>query len=169
MSEVTTIPALDLNRYLGRWHEICRLPLRWEDEAATDITATYSLNEDGKIRVDNRCFDKDGKPTRALGEATPVDRTNARLKVTFLPKGLRWLPFTDGDYWVLKLDPDYQVSLVGTPNRKHLWLLARDVSLPPEIVDAYLSEARHQGFDLAELITPQHTGRFVTDDMLAND
>lgn len=169
MSVIETIHSLDLNRYLGRWHEICRLPLRWEDEAATDITATYSLKEDGKIRVDNRCFDKDGQATRALGEATPVDGTNARLKVTFLPKGLRWLPFTDGDYWVLKLDPGYQVSLVGTPNRKHLWLLSRDFSLPPEIRGAYLAEAQRQGFDLAELITPLNTGRVVTDEMLANE
>jgi apolipoprotein D and lipocalin family protein len=169
MSVIETIPTLDLNRYLGRWHEICRLPLRWEDEAATDITATYSLNEDGKVRVDNRCFDKDGKPTQALGEATPVDGTNTRLKVTFLPKGLRWLPFTDGDYWVIKLDPGYRVSLVGTPNRKHLWLLSRDVSLPAEIRGAYLAEAQRQGFDLADLITPQRTGRVVTDEMLANE
>ncbi len=169
MSVIETIPTLDLNRYLGRWHEICRLPLRWEDEAATDITATYSLNEDGKVRVDNRCFDKDGKPTQALGEATPVDGTNTRLKVTFLPKGLRWLPFTDGDYWVLKLDPGYRVSLVATPNRKHLGLLSRDISLPPEIRGAYLAEAQRQGFDLADLITPQRTGRVVTDEMLANE
>jgi apolipoprotein D and lipocalin family protein len=30
-----------LDRYLGRWYEICRRLLKWEDETATDITATY--------------------------------------------------------------------------------------------------------------------------------
>ncbi|HWK63571.1 MAG TPA: lipocalin family protein [Rhizobiaceae bacterium] len=43
MTDVAAVPRLDLNRYLGRWYEICRLPLRWEDETATDITANYSL------------------------------------------------------------------------------------------------------------------------------
>ncbi|HEV2503739.1 MAG TPA: lipocalin family protein [Mesorhizobium sp.] len=168
MSDVTAVPMLDLKRYLGRWYEICRQPIKWEDEAATDITATYSLSDDGKVRVDNRCFDKEGKPARALGEATPVDGSNSRLKVTFLPKSLRWLPFTSGDYWVLKLDPGYDVALVGTPNHKYLWLLARAPSLPQETRDEYLAEAKRQGFKLAGLIMPQHTGREVTDAMLAD-
>ncbi|RVK86774.1 hypothetical protein CN153_08015, partial [Sinorhizobium meliloti] len=81
MGEVTAIPRLDLNRYLGRWYEIVRLPLKYEEDAATDITADYSLDNDGKIRVDNRCFDNNNRPKQALGQAEPVDATNAKLKV----------------------------------------------------------------------------------------
>lgn len=168
MIDVSAVPRVDLDRYLGRWHEICRLPLMWEDETATDITATYSLTESGAVRVDNRCFNGEGQPTQAIGEAKPVDEANARLKVSFLPKFIRWIPFTDGDYWILKLDPDYRVALVGTPDRKHLWLLAREASLPEATVHEYLAEARRQGFDLKDLITPGHTGRDVTDALLAN-
>lgn len=166
MTDVTAIPNLDLNRYLGRWYEIVRLPLKYEDEAATDISAHYSFNDNGAVRVDNRCFDKDKQPSQAIGEAKPIDDTNAKLKVNFLPAGLRWLPFTDGDYWVLKIDADYRVALVGTPDRKFLWVLARERSIPTATLDEYLSEARRQGFDLAKLITPHHTGRDVTDAML---
>jgi apolipoprotein D and lipocalin family protein len=166
MNDVTAIPQLDLNRYLGRWYEICRLPLRWEDETATDITATYSLNGDGSVRVDNRCFDKEEKAVQAVGEATPVDVSNSRLKVTFLPIFARWIPFTKGDYWVLRIDPDYQTALVGTPDRKYLWVLAREPNVLDERKWEYLEEARMQGFDLAKLITPRHTGREVTDAML---
>ena len=164
---VTAIPSLDLNRYLGKWYELCRLPLKYEDETATDITARYSLNDSGTIRVDNRCFDKDGEPSQAIGEAVPVDEGKSRLRVTFLPKFIRWIPFTSGDYWVLKLDPDYRVSLVGTPDRKDLWLLARSPDLAPDIREAFLAEARRQGFDLSRLIVPRHTGREVTDAMVA--
>lgn len=167
MTAVTAVPALDLNRYLGRWYEVCRLPLKWEDETATDITANYALNAKGTVRVDNRCFDAQGKPAQAIGEATPVDGTNARLKVTFLPKALRWLPFTSGDYWVLKLDPQYRHALVGTPNRRYLWLLSREPSLSQKTRSVYLGEAERQGFDLAALITPRHTGREVTDATIA--
>ena len=83
--------------YLGLWFEIGRLPLKWEDDAATDVTAGYSLNDDGTVRVDNRCFDKDGKPTQAMGKAEVVEGEVGQLEVSFLPEGLRWIPFTKGD------------------------------------------------------------------------
>ncbi len=165
-NNVTPVSNLDLQRYLGRWYEICRLPLKWEDVNATDITASYSLTRKGTVRVDNRCFNDEGKPSQSIGEAKPVDVTNARLKVTFLPEFLRWVPFTSGDYWVLKIDPDYGTALVGTPDRHNLWVLSRLPNLPQETLERYLSEAREQGFDLTDLITPRHTGREITDAMI---
>jgi apolipoprotein D and lipocalin family protein len=169
MTEVIAVPRVELNRYLGRWYEICRRPLKWEDEMAADITATYSLNDDGSVRVDNRCFDEDGKAAQAIGQAKPIDATNSRLEVTFLPRFIRWLPFTRGDYWILKLDPDYQVALVGSPDQKYLWLLARGPSVDSAIREEYLAEARLQGFDLSELIVAQHSGLEVTDEMIKRD
>ncbi|MGQ2905800.1 MAG: lipocalin family protein [Neoaquamicrobium sediminum] len=163
---VAAIPSLDLERYLGQWYEICRLPLKYEDETATDITARYSLNDSGSVRIDNRCFDEDGNPSQAVGEAIPVDEGGSRLKVTFLPKVIRWIPFTSGDYWVLKLADDYSVSLVGTPDHRYLWLLSRTPSLDADTRAEYLAEAERQGFDLTALIVPRHTGRVVTDDMV---
>ena len=166
MSQVTAIPHLDLNRYLGRWYEICRLPMKWEDEAATDITAHYSINDAGKVRVDNRCFDGEQQPAQAIGEASAVDESNSKLKVTFLPKALRWLPFTDGDYWVLKIDEEYRTALVGSPDGKYLWVLSREPHVDRDVVSEYLATARTMGFDLSPLITPLHTGREVTDEMV---
>jgi len=166
MTDVVAVPSVDLRRYLGRWYEICRLPLKWEDETATDITASYSFNDAGKVRVDNRCFDAEGKPTRAVGLARPVDGTNSRLKVTFLPKYLRWIPFSDGDYWILKLDPQYRVALIGGPDRKNLWVLSREPLLDDVTLRDYLAEASRQGFDLSMLITARHTGREVTGAMV---
>lgn len=162
-NDVATVARLDLDRYLGTWFEICRLPLKWEDADASDITASYTLADDGKIGVENRCIGADGKPDRAIGVAVPQDATNARLKVSFLTQYLRWIPFTEGDYWVLAVAPDYSVALVGTPDRKHLWLLARSAALPADVVDNYLAVARSQGFDLDRLITPRQSGQTVPD------
>lgn len=159
--DVVPVHHVELERYLGTWFEICRLPLKWEDAEAQDITATYSVEADGKLRVENRCIDKNGEPDRAVGVAIPQDTTNAKLKVSFLPQYLRWVPFTEGDYWVLAIAPDYSVALVGTPDRKHLWLLARDASPSSDIVDNYLAVARAQGFDLDSLITPRQSGKGV--------
>lgn len=158
---VNTVSHVDLDRYLGTWFEICRLPLKWEPQGARDVTATYGLNDDGSIRVDNRCLDEDGKPTQAIGQAKPVDDSNARLTVSFLPEYLRWIPFTKGDYWIIRLAEDYGVSLVGTPDRKNLWLLARRHDLPEAARADYLATARAEGFDLSALITPQQSGAVV--------
>ncbi len=155
--DVIAVPALDLQRYLGTWYEIARLPMRHEPANATDVSAGYSLDEEGKVRVQNRCR-VDGKVEESIGQATPVDSGNAKLEVTFLPEGLRWIPFTKGDYWVLKLDPDYQVALVGTPDRHYLWLLARQPQLDAASRLLFLEEARRQGFDLSKLIDTPHTG-----------
>src|SRR5690606_35739673 len=112
--EVRSVAALDLLRYLGLWYEIGRLPLRFEADDARDVTAEYSLNDDGTVQVDNRCLDEDGKPTQALGQAVPDEEHPGRLRVTFLPEGLRWIPFTRADYWVLRVDEEYRHALVGT-------------------------------------------------------
>lgn len=159
--------ALDLNRYVGTWYEIARLPLKWEDATATNITATYSLQDNGKIRVDNRSFDHEGNPDQAIAEATPVEGEPGQLTVDFLPKFIRWIPLTSGDYWVLKIDADYQVALVGTPDHINLWVLAREPHIEDAVLQKYLAEARDQGFDLTSLIRPSHDGRTVTDEMVA--
>ncbi|MBB4594135.1 apolipoprotein D and lipocalin family protein [Xanthomonas arboricola] len=157
--DLTTVPSLDLNRYLGTWYEIARLPIRFEDADCTDVSAHYSLQDDGSVRVQNRCLTAAGELEEAVGEARAIDDTHGRLEVTFLPEGLRWIPFTKGDYWVMRIDPEYTAALVGSPDRKYLWLLARLPQLDENIAQAYLAQAREQGFDLARLIHTPHTGR----------
>lgn len=158
-SEPRTVASLDLHRYLGTWYEIARLPERHEPADHTDISATYSLNDDGSVRVDNRAFNGRGEPEQAVGEARVVEGSgNAKLDVTFLPHGLRWIPFTRGDYWVLRVDDDYRTALVGTRNRKHLWLLARTPTIDPATRRAFLDTALQEGYDLAALITTPHHG-----------
>lgn len=152
-----TVPSVDLQRYLGTWYEIARLPMRHEPPDYRDITATYSLQEDGKVRVANRAIDGDGERQEAIGEATPVRGShNSKLEVSFLPEGMRWIPFTKGDYWILRLDPEYRVALVGSPDRKYLWLLAREPRVDSATRLEYLATAQAQGYELDELIdTPQ--------------
>ena len=165
-SAVTSVGSLDLNRYSGLWYEVGRLPLKWEDADASDITAEYTPEDDGSVRVDNRCIDKDGAPSQSIGRATPVNGQAGRLQVSFVPKFLGWIPFTKGDYWVLKIDDAYSVALVGTPDQKNLWLLAREPRIDNATEAAYLAEATRQGFDLGKWITPRQSGRRVTDDLL---
>lgn len=160
MSVPATAPSVDLPRYLGVWYEIARLPMRHEKADYTDITATYTLDDHGKVRVRNRALDGDGELQESIGEAVPVEGSgNAKLEVTFLPEGLRWIPFTKGDYWVLRVDPDYRTALVGDPDRKFLWLLHREPKIDAALREEFLRTARDQGYDLAGLIDTPQTGK----------
>ncbi len=157
-STVRTVPAVDLNRYVGTWYEVARYPNRFEDGSrldCTDVTATYTLRPDGQIGVVNRCRNAaDGEETAARGTAYAVAGAGgAKLRVSFF-----W-PFY-GDYWVLGLAPDYSWAVVGDPARNYLWVLARTPALPPATFEAAVASARAQGFDAARLKrTAQSTAR----------
>ena len=86
LPELKTVPAVDLARYMGTWYEIARLPMRHEPREATDISATYALQEDGSVEVCNR-MRLDGEVDEAVGRATANDARGSRLEVTFLPEG----------------------------------------------------------------------------------
>ena len=155
----TTAAHVDLQRYLGIWYEIARKPMRHEDATARDITATYSFDESGAVCVVNACLNAEGEVEVSTGLATPIDASNARLEVSFLPEGLRWIPFAKGDYWILRVDDAYQTALVGDPDRKYLWLLHRQPKMDAASKAAWLEFARAQGYTLDDLVHPQQSGQ----------
>jgi apolipoprotein D and lipocalin family protein len=138
------VPHVELEKYLGKWYEIAHLPAKFQD-GCSETTATYTLSKNGSISVLNECRRK-GKVTRAKGKAKVVDKTTgAKLKVTFF-----W-PFY-GDYWILKLGNDYDYSVVGTPNRKYLWILSRTPQMDNELFSQLTEFAKSNGFDVGNLI-----------------
>lgn len=152
------VPSVDLERYSGVWYEIARLPNRFEEKCAGDVTATYSLKSKNRLKVVNQCRKRDGKMSKAEGEAKLKDKDgpNSRLKVRFAPAFLSWLPFVWGDYQIMELAPDYSYALVGDPGRKYLWILARSPELNEATMAKLKQAATDQGFDLSELIMTKH-------------
>lgn len=141
-----TVEQVDLKRYMGNWHEIARLPNRFQN-GCIGSNATYSLRDDGEVDVINSCRDANsGKIRQARGRAWVVDQAgNARLKVSFF-----W-PFR-GDYWIIDLGPDYEFAVVGTPDRKYLWILGRSKVMSDETYAAILQRAEKQEFDVKNLL-----------------
>ena len=152
-----TVQQVDLVKYSGTWYEIARFPMYFQRKCASDVTATYGTLSNGNVSVLNQCRQADGEMMSSTGEASAVNSTNTKLKVSFLPQGLRWIPFTNGDYWVLKLDENYQTALVGGSNRKYLWILSRTPNLDEKTYQAYVAAAKHQGFDVSKLERTVHT------------
>ncbi len=151
-----TVARTDLQRYSGRWFEIARLPMHLQSDDCTDLIVDYTLQPGNRMLVRNECLLPDGRICISHGVAWPKDGTHARLRVSYMREGLRWLPFTARRRWILRLDHDYTMSLVGTPGRRRLWLLARTRTPDPAMRDDFLAYAASIGFDLTALIHTQH-------------
>lgn len=146
---VNTVPHVDLDRYLGRWYEVARLPNRFQKQCVADVTADYQRLEEGKIQVINRCLTGNGEIDEAEGVARVVDKaTNAKLEVSFVSL-FGWQLFW-GDYWIIGLAEDYSYAVIGTPGRKYGWVLSRTPQLSEE-----------QWVEAAQLLT--ESGYHLTD------
>lgn len=123
-SVITTVDSVDLNKYIGTWYEIAKIPNFFQDHCIKNTTANYKIDEDGDIIVLNSCIDEDGENDDAEGSAKVVDKkSNSKLEVSFVSfLGIR--PFW-GDYWILGLDDNYSYAVIGTPSRKYGWILSR--------------------------------------------
>ncbi len=144
---VRPVTSFDINRYLGQWYEIARLDHSFE-RSMSDVNATYQLQNDGSIKVINRGYDTQRQGWKeAVGRALFIgDSNTASLKVSFFG------PFYGG-YHVIALDKEhYRWSLVAGPDRNYLWILARDRTLPAEVREQLVSQAKALGFATDELI-----------------
>lgn len=155
---VRTVDAVDLDRYVGEWFEIARVPNRFQRSCTGDVRASYARRLDGRIDVVNTCRGADGGLIDAHGVARIVDaRTSAKLKVRFAPAVLSFLPFVWGDYWIIGLADDYSWAVVGSPDRAYLWILARSATMETARLDAARTAARANGFDTGRLVMTPHT------------
>ncbi len=148
---VRSVPALDMGRYAGQWHEIAHLPVSFQKKCVGDITATYALRADGRISVHNACRTGDGERIAAEGVARPVEGEPGQLQVRFVPDWLAWVPLVWADYWVIALDPDYQWAVVGDPDRKYLWILSRSPTMDKALFASLKARAEAMGYELAPL------------------
>lgn len=144
---ITAVSDFELDRYLGTWYEIARLDHKFERDL-DKVSATYTLNDDGTVRVENKGISKSsGKEKTAVGRAKFVgDQDQAHLKVSFFG------PFY-GSYVVFELDKDdYQYALVAGPSRKYLWILSRTKTVSNEKFQSLMEIARENGYDTDLLI-----------------
>jgi len=151
------IESLAVPRYMGTWYEIAKFPNKFQKDCVGDTTASYQLNEDGRVEVVNRCRTADGKMDIAEGVARQLGgATSPKLKVRFAPAVLSFIPMVWGDYWVIDLDKQYQLSAVSEPKREYLWILSRTPQVAPADYDALLARLAAQGLDVSRLErTPQ--------------
>jgi apolipoprotein D and lipocalin family protein len=142
----SAVSPFQKDRYLGKWYEIARMDFKFEKDLA-QVTADYSLNQNGSIRVDNKGFNVKKKEWKeSIGKAKFVkDHDIARLKVSFFG------PFYSG-YNVIAIDPEYKFALVAGNSLKYLWILSREKSIPESVKTAYLKQAKDLGYQVENLV-----------------
>jgi apolipoprotein D and lipocalin family protein len=158
---LSVVQSVDLIRYAGTWYEIVRLPNWFQKQCTGDVTATYTLLDDGTIKVVNSCQKVSGQIEKAEGLAKQADKNgpSTKLKVRFAPRILSFLPFVWGDYWIIDLADDYSYVAVGDPDRKYLWVLSRTPVMCDSVLQDILDRVKQKGYDLTGLIRTQQTLR----------
>lgn len=141
------VQNFDVNQYEGTWYELYRLDHPFE-RGLTHVTAKYTLEEDGSVKVENEGFKEDGSRSFIVGRAEfQGDPTVGSLKVSFFG------PFFSG-YHIIALDQEnYDYAMVAGGNFDYLWILSRTPDLDPTIVDSLLDQAEAGGYVLTDLIT----------------
>lgn len=146
-----TAGPVDLDRYSGTWYEIASLPASFQ-EGCVATTATYEKTFDGTIEVTNRCLHESfrGREREAKGTARldPLHPDGSRLFVSFFP-------FTEGSYWVLALDAGYRWSVVGSPDRRYLWILSRTPTMSKSQYETLKAKAERLGYPVSKLVLTQ--------------
>lgn len=144
---VEPVTGFELSRYLGTWHEIARLDHGFE-RGLTQVTAEYSLREDGGVKVLNSGYNAEERQRQtAEGKAYFIGRPDeGRLKVSFFG------PFY-GAYNIIALDKAaYRYAMIAGPNTDYLWILARSPSLDGAVLQSLVEKARGLGFPTQDLI-----------------
>lgn len=147
---------VELQPYLGQWYEYGRYEAPFQ-KGCEAVTATYSLRDDGRIKVVNACRKGavDGKYDQSTGRAKIVEGSNgAKLKVSFF--GPFW-----GDYWVLDHGPVgedglYQWSIVGEPSGRYLWMLTREARPNADLAALLEERVRALGYDWSLVRMTKH-------------
>jgi apolipoprotein D and lipocalin family protein len=149
--KVNPVTNFQADKYLGKWYEIARLDY-YHEKGLNQVTATYSLRDDGGIKVLNRGYlSEKGRWRESEGKAYFVeDKNTGYLKVSFFG------PFYSS-YVIFDLDPSYQYSLVTGSNKSYLWILARTPTISGEVKASLLAKAAALGFDTNKLLYVEQT------------
>jgi apolipoprotein D and lipocalin family protein len=149
---LTSVRWLDLERFTGKWYELARYPNWFQHDYHSDVTAVYTL-EGEALNMLHSWRGAEGHKRVLKGIARVVDPvTRAKFKVNFFK------PYS-GKYWVIDLGQEYEYSVIGEPERKYLWVFARQPVLEQRTYMTILENIRVSGYDPAYLRVTRHSLR----------
>ncbi len=138
---------VDLERFMGDWYVIGFIPIAlpfFSEREAHNGVESYRLADDGIIETTYTFRDGafDGPERRFTPKGWVHDaNTNAEWRMQFV-----W-PF-EAAYLIVYLDPDYHRTIVGVPDRDHIWIMSRDPQIEEAEYLKLLDRAATLGYDV---------------------
>lgn len=150
-TKLPTAKKVEVSRYVGKWFAHYSLPQFFTRKCRAQ-TAEYEVIDAKTISVLNTCLKAKGVTT-IEGQAVVTNPSdNSELIVTFNNFFTR-LFRVKGDYNIIKLDANYEYVLIGSNDRKSLWLMSRtERAIPADVKDTYFKLAQELGFNTADLV-----------------
>lgn len=144
-----TADDLVLDALMGTWHEVARLPLRFENNCVA-TSFFFSRTAVDSIRVESLCWYKHlhGPMRKGVSKGYVKDMAYpGELMVQFMG------PFSY-PYNVIYVDKNYRFALLGSPDRKYLWILSRVMQPSEDQMAMLVKQAEVNGFDSSAFIYP---------------
>ncbi len=144
--------AINLDSYMGDWYEMARKPAFFQNNCKSS-KATYIIEyKDGKpvIKVINSCIKNNGKTSSIEGKA--IIKSGRALSVKF---SIFMNIFNKPNYEIIFIDIEYKVAIIGSPDKKYLWILSREI-LPRDKTIFLLDIAKERGFDISDIIFDEY-------------
>ena len=140
--DVSTVPYLDLPKYMGRWYIISHVPNRAE-KGKVGTSDSYEKRADGRIDVifsyRKKSLTAPEKHEKAVARVVnPGTHAQWRVKQSWL---------STEDYAVLELDPEYRWSVVAASGGKLVWVLSRTPSLDDKDYSEAMQRLTQRGID----------------------
>jgi len=143
---------LDLHKYQGKWYEHRRID-SWFERGLTSVTAEYKLNSNGFVDVINMGRNIDGGQLNiSQGLARQCENSQVLL--------VSFFPFIEGPYVILYLPSDYSMVVIGSPDKKYLWLLTRQQQVTKFQLDIFYNSAIDNGYTALQLKHLIHSTTF---------
>lgn len=136
---------VDLDKYAGKWFVIASIPNK-VDKNWNFVTETYTIKSNGNVSIETTYIKKRKTKKHSISsKGFPVnDSHNARWKVKF------WWP-AEYDYVIEELAPDYSYVVVGEPNKKYLYIMARTNVMDEQLFKETAARCKARGYDVAKL------------------
>jgi len=143
---MTTVPRVDLQRFMGDWYVIASIPT-FIEKGAHNAIESYRLDPDGTIATTFtfRAGSFDGEPKRYTPRGFVLDReSNARW-------GMQFMWPIKADYRIIHLDESYSETVIAREQRDYVWIMARSPEMAEADYQRLLKLVGERGYDVNQV------------------
>jgi apolipoprotein D and lipocalin family protein len=141
---LTTVPRVDLQRFMGPWYVIASIPT-FIEKGAHNAIESYALDADGTIATTFtfRAGSFDGEAKRYTPRGFVTDRESNAVW------GMQFVWPIKAEYRIMYLADDYSQTVVGRSQRDYVWIMARTPEIPAADYARHLKMLGAEGYDVS--------------------